>query len=215
MMMYDLNDIGLKYKTDKSSITHHYLYTYEKYLWDLRMMPITILELGVAGGASINMWREYFPLAQVWGIDNNPDCKYDDQILIGSQVDHVFLEGALARIGEPHIIIDDASHFGPYTIETFKYLFPRMVKGGWYVVEDTHCFYDETYGQAPKEGNSEVFNFFTGLARDVDVAGRGMTGDTHYALNVQNPNFPAIPKFSRILDSIHIHPSLWFFKRKL
>lgn len=215
-MMGDLNELGLKYKTDKSTITHCYLDVYEFYFKWINNRPLVILEIGVAGGASIKMWREYFPNAQVWGIDNNPDCKHDDQILIGSQIDHLFLEGVLARTGEPDIIIDDASHFGPNTIQTFKYLFPRMCKGGWYVVEDTHCFYDETYGQWPKDGGSSaVFNFFSGLSRDVDVAGRGMTGNTEYALTVQNPNFPEIPRYSRILDSMHIHPSLWFFKRKL
>lgn len=212
--MGDLNEIGLKHKTDKSTITHCYLETYEQYFWKWRWSPLTILEIGVAGGASINMWREFFPHAMVWGIDNNPDCKHDDQILIGSQIDHLFLEGVLARIGEPNIIIDDASHFGPNTIQTFKYLFPRVAKGGLYIVEDTHCFYDKTYGQAPDDGNSAVFNFFTSLARDVDVAGRGMTGNTEYALAVSNPNFAPVPRYSRELDSIHIHPSLWFFKRK-
>lgn len=208
-----LHEIGEKYKTDKA-ITHLYMGNYARYFEQMRDHRLTIIELGVAGGASIKTWREYFPNSFIWGVDNNPDCKYDDQIFIGDQIDHTFLEGVLARTGDPDIIIDDASHFGPNTIQTFKYLFPRMAKGGWYVVEDTHCFYDKTYGQAPDDGNSAVFNFFTSLARDVDVAGRGMTGNTDYAISVQNENFAPVPRYSRILDSMHIHPSLWFFKRK-
>lgn len=70
--MGDLNDIGLKHKTDKSTITHCYLDTYEHYFGHLRDEQFTLLELGVAGGASINTWKEYFQKAKVWGIDNNP-----------------------------------------------------------------------------------------------------------------------------------------------
>ncbi len=91
-----------------------------------------------------------------------------------------------------------------------------MNKKGIYVVEDTHCFYDKTYGLAPDfdKGMSEVFNFFSGLAAHVDVQGRGMTGNAEYALKVENENFAPVPKYAPILESIHIHPSLWFFKRK-
>lgn len=213
--MGTLNDIGLKCKTDKSTITHCYLDTYEKYFSEWRDKEFTLLELGVAGSASIKMWMEYFPNAKIYGIDNNPDCA-GEGIFIGSQTDHDFLDKVLAVIGTVDILIDDASHYGPNTIKSFEYLFPKISQGGWYIVEDTACFYDATYGCAPPfgQGMSEVFKFFTSLACDVDVHGRGMTGNTEYALSVDNPNFAPIPEYSRILDSMHIHPSLWFFKRK-
>lgn len=207
-----LAEIGFKHQTDKA-ITHLYMNNYERYFGDIRGDELTILELGVAGGASIATWREYFPNAKVYGIDNNPACA-GEGIYIGSQIDVEFLARVISEIGLPDIIIDDASHYGPFTIKTFGVLFPFVRPNGWYVVEDTHCFYDKTYGEAPDDGNSAVFNFFTSLARDVDVAGRGMTGNTDYAISVQNENFPPVPRYSRILDCMHIHPSLWFFKRK-
>lgn len=210
-----LDEIGLKYKTDKSSMTHCYLETYEKYFDEWRNKELVILELGVAGGASIAMWREYFMNAKVYGIDNNPDCA-GEGIFIGSQTDGLFLQKVLDEIGTPDIIIDDASHYGPFTIETFKLLFKKVAPGGYYIVEDTACFYDKTYGEAPDgHGMSAVYNFFVSLASHVDVHGRGMTGNTEYALTVQNPNWAPVPEYSRYLDSIHIHPSLWMFKRKL
>lgn len=213
--MQTLDEIGLKYKTDKSSMTHCYLENYEKYLSYLRDKEFTLLEIGVAGGASIKMWREYFPNAKVYGIDNNPDVA-GYGIFIGDQADPAFLQRVLDEIGRPDVVIDDGAHYGPLTIQTFKLLFDQLADHGWYVVEDTHCFYDKTYGLAPDLGNgmSEVYKFFVSLAYDVDVAGRGMTGNTSYALSVSNPNFHPVPKYSRILDSIYIHPSLWFFKRK-
>lgn len=213
--MLTLNEIGLKAGTDKSTVTHCYLDNYERYLESWRDKEFTLLEIGVAGGASIKMWREYFSNAKIFGIDNNPDCA-GEGIFIGSQTDTEFLGKVLAEIGDAQVLIDDAAHYGPYTIETFKYLFPRIAKGGQYYIEDTHCFYDSTYGCAPPfgEGMSDVFNFFTSLACDVDVHGRGYTGNTEYALQVDSPNFAPIPKYSPILDSIHVHPSLWLFQRK-
>lgn len=209
-----LNDIGLKYKTDKSTITHHYLDTYERYFGHLRNEAFTMLEIGVAGGASIRMWREYFPNAKVYGIDNNPDCA-GEGIFIGSQDDPAFLDSVLSHIGVPDIIIDDGSHHGPKTIATFRHLFAKIAAGGWYVVEDTHCFYDPHYGEAPPygQGMSAVFNFFAGLPAHVDVMGRGMCGNAQFAID-HPTEMPLVPEFSRLLDSMHIHPSLWFLKRK-
>lgn len=203
----------MKHKTDKAN-THFYMDNYEKYFEPIREDNITLLELGVAGGASLKTWKEYFRNGMVYGIDNNADCK-ENGAIIGDQTDTEFLDRVLAEIGEPDIIIDDASHYGPSTIKTFKHLFPKVKIGGWYVVEDTHAFYDKTYGEAPDygQGMSEVFQFFTSLAIDVDVYGRAMCGNCDVAINYPI-EVPPVPTYSRILDSIHIHPSIWFFKRK-
>lgn len=210
---FTLQEIGLKYGTDKA-VTHFYMDNYEKYFHSWRDKEFTLLELGVGGGSSIATWHEYFPKANVYGIDNNADCAANG-IFIGSQEDREFLDIVINKIGQPDIIIDDASHYGPYTIETFKFLFSKVRSGGYYVVEDTATFYSTHYsGEFESNGRSKVFNFFTGLAYDADVAGRGMTGNVEYALSVENPNFDPVPVYSRILDSIHIHPSLWFFKKR-
>jgi len=208
-----LQEIGTKHKTDKA-ITHFYMGNYEKYFESWRDKYFTLLEIGVAGGASLKTWKEYFVNARVYGIDNNPDCA-GEGVFIGSQNDKEFLDSVLEKIGTPDIIIDDGSHYAPYTIETFQHLFKQVMPGGWYIVEDTHCFYDKTYGEAPDYGNgmSEVFKFFTSLAADVDIFGRAMTGNHEYAINA-NIETPPVPKYSRLLESIHIHTSLWLFKRR-
>ncbi len=208
-----LQEIGLKHGTDKAT-THFYMDNYEKYLSEWRDKEFVLLELGVAGGTSIKTWREYFPKAKVYGIDNNPDC-VGEGIFIGSQTDTVFLQSVLDKIGQPLICIDDCSHEGDKTVETFKYLFPKIYPRGFYFIEDCATFYSNTYsGEFEANGRSKVFNFFTGLAYDVDVAGRGMTGNVDYALKLENPTFDPVPLYSPILDSIHIHPSLWLLKRK-
>lgn len=211
--MSTLQEIGLKHGTDKAA-THFYMDNYEKYLASWRDKEFTFLELGVGNGSSIKMWREAFPNAKVYGIDNNEDCA-GEGIFIGSQNDKEFLDKVLLCIGTPDVVIDDASHEGWRTVDTFKYLFPKISIGGLYFVEDSATFYSTHYsGAFESSGRSAVFTFFTGLAYDVDIAGRGMTGNVAYALSVENPNFDAVPEYSRIIDSIHIHPSLWLFQRK-
>jgi RHS repeat-associated protein len=64
-----LDEIGLKFGTDKSSIYHNYLPFYERY----RNEPMKLLEIGVAGGASLAMWTEYFPNSAIVGADIDPE----------------------------------------------------------------------------------------------------------------------------------------------
>lgn len=205
--MESLNEIGVKHATDKSTITHCYLDNYEKHLGSWRDKEFTLLEIGVAGGASIKMWREYFPNAKVYGIDNNPECA-GDGIFIGSQTDLDFMASVMNRIGAPDIIIDDGSHIGHDMINSFKALFRWVVSGGYYIIEDTHCLYSEHYNQG-----SNAFQFFTGLVRDVDVAGRAMTGNAQYAID-HGMLEPSVPEYSRFLKAIHFYPSLYIFERK-
>lgn len=212
--MNTLHEIGLKHSTDKAT-THLYMGNYEKYLSSLRDKEFVLLEIGVGNGSSISMWKEAFPKAKVYGIDINVDCA-GEGIFIGSQTDTEFLDKVLLEIGTPNVLIEDGSHYAPYTIETFKYLFPKISNGGFYFIEDTACFYDSTYGCAPpfNEGMSEVFKFFTSLACDVDIHGRGYCGNAEYAMQLDNPNFAPVPKYSPILESMHIHTGLWLFKRR-
>mgnify|MGYP001583008277 FL=1 len=212
--MDTLNEMGLRHQTDKASTHHCFLDNYERYIGHLRDKEFTLLEIGVASGASIRLWREYFQKAHVFGIDNNPDCA-GEGIFIGDQNDTGFIDSVLLKIGNPDVVIDDGHHWGPSTIATFKHLFPKIAAKGYYFVEDCHCFYDATYGMAPPygQGMSKVYNFFTNLAIDVDVYGREMTGNSDYAIN-SGITTPPVPEYSRILDSIHIYTSLRLFTRK-
>lgn len=206
-MTKSLNEIGLKHGTDKSTITHCYLDNYAKYFEKYRGQAITLLEIGVSGGASIKMWKEYFLKARIFGIDINPDCE-GEGIFIGSQTDLQFLDRVIYNIGIPDIIVDDGSHVGGDMIKTFEFLFPQMRTEGVYVLEDTHCFYSEHYDQG-----ANAFGYFSELARHVDIAGRAMTGNAEYAIN-HGMEYPPVPKFSRELKAIHIHPSLWLLERR-
>lgn len=213
-IMETLDEMALRHHTDKASSHHCYARIYEQYLSSWRDKEFIMLEIGVASGASIRLWREYFPKAKIYGIDIDKNCA-GDGIFIGSQTDAAFLNDLLNKIGKPDIIIDDGSHYAPDVIFTFKELFPKMANKGLYFVEDFHCAYCPTYGLAPEygKGMSEVYKFFSGLDIHVDVYGRSMTGNSENAIN-SAITIPPVPAFSPILESIHIHTSLRLFRKK-
>lgn len=204
-----LDELGLKHGTDKASSSHGYFDKYEFYFSRFREREFTLLEIGVAEGRSLCVWKEWFPNATIVGIDevDNNTCCPSALTFIGDQADESFLASVIAKIEAPSIIIDDGGHKGHEAIKSFRYLFPRM-KQGFYVVEDTHCFYSEHYAE-----DSRAFEYFSGKAKDVDVAGRGMTGNARRALSCPHGEQP-LPEFSRELSSMHIHPSIWFFERR-
>jgi cephalosporin hydroxylase len=124
----------------------HYFGVYEGYLEKYRNKPITMLEIGVSGGGSLELWREYFgPDARIFGIDIDPECAHrvspPNQVRIGSQDDPKFLESVIAEMGVPDIILDDGSHVASHQIASFRVLFPHLKDGGLYIVEDVHTAY--------------------------------------------------------------------------
>ena len=54
----------------------HYFELYEKHFEKYVGKSPRILEIGVFGGGSLELWKEYFgPGTTVVGVDKNPQCK--------------------------------------------------------------------------------------------------------------------------------------------
>jgi len=141
-----LEELAIKYGTDKKvNGGHGYTPFYEMFFEGRRNAPINFLELGVREGWSLRMWDEYFPNASIFGIDNNAEglcpLKFDSKKInftICSQSDQHALNKIADGCGGFDIIVDDASHISSLSIQSFKILFPRLKKGGIYVIEDLH-----------------------------------------------------------------------------
>jgi hypothetical protein len=118
------------------------LRVYGRMLTEFRHQPIALLELGVYRGASLRIWRDYFPQSVIVGIDIEPIWLPDllnVHIVQGDQADPETLDRATAAIGGSlfDIIIDDASHLGLKSRASFAHLFIRGLKpSGLYFVED-------------------------------------------------------------------------------
>ena len=124
----------------------HFPAVYDQFLGKYRGSTAKMLEIGVFKGGSLEMWRKYLgPAATIYGIDINPDCaRYvnpPDQVRIGSQADPVFLASVVKDMGAPDIILDDGSHVASHQTASFKTLFPLLLEGGLYIIEDLHTSY--------------------------------------------------------------------------
>jgi hypothetical protein len=129
-----LANIFFRHNTSKGFMQHYYG-VYEWLLEPVRTKkPLAILEIGVAEGRSLRAWEEYFPNANIVGLDNDPKCsdvqRSRANIVIGSATDRAVLES----LGEFDIIIDDASHVAVDQIATFHTMWPRTKY--LYIVED-------------------------------------------------------------------------------
>jgi hypothetical protein len=128
----------------------HYLPIYERYFAPYRGTPVRMLEIGVSGGGSLDLWRRFFgPDAVVWGVDIDPACagavSPPNQVRIGSQTDPRFLLGVVEEMGAPDIVLDDGSHVASHQRISFETLFPRLSEGGLYVIEDLQTAYWADY----------------------------------------------------------------------
>ena len=175
--MRTLDKIAISKGTDKSSQIHNYCVKYEKWLPFNRLEPITILEIGVLSGESLETWREFYPNAKIVGIDITPSCKdYEDSnrnifIEIGSQDDPVFLKEVSLKYGQFDLIVDDGSHINRHVITSFIHLIDSVKPEGLYVIEDcATSYWPEWEGCFRKEDSS--IEFCKRLVDDVNFNGQ-------------------------------------------
>ena len=140
---------------------HHYFDIYHNHFSRFRNRPVTLLEIGVFEGGSLQMWKKYFGRrAKIYGVDVDPKCKdlEEDQIkiFIGDQADRNFLRELAEKIGNIDILIDDGGHTMVQQITTFEELYPSVSATGIYLVEDLHTSYWEDYGGGYKKQGSFI-----------------------------------------------------------
>lgn len=137
----------------------HYLEVYERHFEIFVGTSIKMLEIGVENGGSLQLWKKYFgDKCEIIGIDTNETSKYEEpqiKVEIGSQSDLNFLNQINEKYGPFDIVIDDGSHYQIDMLTSFSFLYPKIKKGGVYIVEDTHTAYSKAYGG----GIASPYNF--------------------------------------------------------
>jgi hypothetical protein len=141
-----LDDIACLYGTDKASTGHNYAHTYESLFWQRRDDQITLLEIGVWEGASLAMWRAYFPHALIVGLDVDTSRARSDyidgsHIHQGDASKEEFIAEIIGEYGVFDIVIDDGSHMSRLAQSSFRLLWPHVASRGWYVIEDLHTYW--------------------------------------------------------------------------
>lgn len=179
-----LDELFIKYGSDKSSLHHSYSGVYEEILEPLRIHPIVLLELGVGGyeytdrgGGCIKAFDAFLPYSLILGVDlydkSFLNKKDKIQTYVASQDDDSFFRQLRGKVGNFDVIIDDASHVNSLTIKSFQLLFPMVKSGGTYVVEDIEgSWYEEHgFGGCKEQNNFEAettVNYFRKLTNSLN-----------------------------------------------
>ncbi len=202
---HDLGILARKHGTDKYA--NGYVAPYQHHFRSLRRRRLNVLEIGVGGGpsperggASLRMWRDYFPRSRIYGIDIYDKSAHEDRrirIFRGDQNDPDFLRDVAERIGLLDVVVDDGSHVNEHVQTTFRTLFRHVRRGGYYVVEDLCTAYWPEYGGDWRD--------LTGAGTSMSMLKRMLDG-LHYS---KIPNY-APAEFDREIVSLHFYPSIAF-----
>lgn len=180
-LLTPLCEIAIKHKTDKCPQNRHdYTPKYYELMKDKRESAKKILELGIGSygtmkhveeyqiGASLKMWKEFFPNAQIYGVDYDPSTMFSEERITTFLYDTTKPEQMTELISivgsDLDFVIDDGPHMTKKQIRTALHLLPLLKQDVVYIIEDSkqpelikehlHEYDCELYIQA-KEGVSD------------------------------------------------------------
>jgi hypothetical protein len=174
---------------------NHYFDIYDRHLRCFRGREVSVVEIGVYSGGSLEMWRDYFgSKCQIFGIDIEPACRaYESdcvRIFIGDQGERSFWRKVKQDIPPVDIVIDDGGHLPEQQIVTFEELMPHLKPGGVYVCEDVHA------------SSNSFASYVYGCAHHLNAANGGeRNSDDH-----ERPVVYRATPFQAGIGSIHLYP---------
>lgn len=149
----ELCKLGLKYGADKCPmIGHCYTPFYYEFLKDRKYTIKKVLEVGIGNnrqikwipdaviGASIRMWRDFFPNAMVYGADIAKECFFTDErieTIYCNENSEEDIKKLVEKTGpDIDLVVDDALHHIHTQEFLFRTLMPLLNKGVTYIIED-------------------------------------------------------------------------------
>ena len=137
--MDTLTKLAIKYKTDKWG-KHHYTPYYYNLFKDWRESVKKVVEIGAGEGASLRMWRDFFPNALIYGgeVDEGRVFKEDRiEVFKCDQADTLDLMDLIVKTGHDiDLFVDDGSHKPEDQVFTLNNIMPNLHKGTIYIIED-------------------------------------------------------------------------------
>lgn len=173
----NLTELARKHGSDKGEVkpAHRYTLLYDLLFLPMRDRKIRLLEMGLQVGGpelgkdagrsttklpSVQMWLDYFPEAEIMGLDISDFSWFQDPRFSFVQCDMEMRENirevAAGIDGQLDVIIDDASHASHHQQFAFLEMWPKLKNGGLYIIEDLH------WQPAPyeREGFTKTGDFF-------------------------------------------------------
>ena len=166
-----LCELAKKYQTDKggrhfmyngqpSEHCHEYTPLYYDIFKDKTEKVRRVLEIGVNSGASLRMWEEFFPNAEIIGLDIDFNYLFNAgriKCLYANAGDSESLRGAVLDAGSMplyDLIVDDGSHDLSDQVCSLQTLLPMLAPDGVYIVED--CYHPHNILAAVPDGFAAV-----------------------------------------------------------
>ena len=165
-----------------------------------RDQPLKVLEIGVYQGASLLTWRDYFPNAEIVGVDVLVNCLQFEsdriRIELADQSNLEHLAQVAARHGPFDLIVEDGSHMWEHQVTTLRALFPFLNNGGHYVVEDLQTNYGAMQAQYRGAASQSCVDF---LKRWMDL----FVGDD--LVDLIDVEDPFLRTYGRAIDFMTFH----------
>ena len=167
----ELDAAGVRHGTELSSLSRDCLRGWAPLLAPFRGRSFDLLEIGVGSGASMRTWREWFPAAQLVGLEARrihieppiPGCV----IVQGNQADPATLHRVVKEY-TLQVVIDDGSRCADDQIQTFLTLFPWLEPDSVYVCAGLPDGLD-----ASESGQTSAAEWFAALGRTLVTTGDG------------------------------------------
>jgi cephalosporin hydroxylase len=174
------------FKSHKGKVLYKwssYINVYNNYFLKYQKNKISLLEIGVQNGGSLEVWAKYFTKAKyIIGCDIDKKCgglKFTDKriaIFVGDVNRPQTYNKIYNKSSSFDIIIDDGSHKSFDIIQSFLLYFPLLKHGGVYIIEDLHCSYWEEYDGGLYNPHSSI-SFFKNLLDIINY--------DHWGLNIE------------------------------
>ena len=162
MKQTELCKLAYKYGTDKCpQLKHSYTPIYYEMFKDIRESVKKVVEMGIGyyktmahvaviydkglkryyqKGASLKMWRDFFPNATIYGADIAPETIFDDERIktfVCDERKEEDIVGLVKQTGiDIDIFIDDGSHQWQHQAYLAKTILPYLKKKVVYIIED-------------------------------------------------------------------------------
>ncbi len=150
-MTTPLCELSTKWGTDKG-YPHRYTPIYYQFMSPIAAEVKRVLEIGICTkrdllngrtGASLFMWEEFFPDAQIFGIDIDSNSMINEgriKSALANQTDPTTMGDSFIAFGSDFFdfVVDDGSHAPQDQIAAALITLPHLAKDGHYFIEDIY-----------------------------------------------------------------------------
>ncbi len=160
-----------------------YYRKFDDFLTKHNIVPKKILEIGTFEGESTKILSHSFPDSQILTIDikiNNIDFSGFNNIVYkqADQTDKEILVPLITNYFPEGVdlIIEDASHIGYYSKLTFDLIFPLLIPGGAYFIEDWGTGYWDEWIDGNRFQNFPLLPHNNNIPKRIQSHDYGMVG---------------------------------------